>query len=316
MKRVPRTSINTPAIRRRCLPFANLIHHCKLFLPDEYAFLHELIHKTNVGDFRLTTRAGYLVDLVAEPIPWIQYIHIWAEAGVPLWNHGGITPHQFADSAPVLSLSLRSALKDWASCRKVEAAYIDYAAHMSASLPPPLLLQDRLVGDRVGSLYGLSHFGFRNGDYEPGMHPEYYFLLRDSALQKWKVSKGSPADARARVEVDALQWIKAFDGHPAHVWENERDLWMRRRIVPPLRRAWFEMFPPNCRRWCPILREIDLCAWIGEPSSIPGAPVIRTPVSYRHSLRRCSDGCPRRLAFVVLRFTHDYELLPCIVVVS
>lgn len=261
-------------------PFAVLLHHCKLHLPSQYAFLHELVHSTNVGDFRLTTRAGYIVDLVNSPSAWIPFLHILAEAGVPMWIYGGANPRQSSKSALSPSPHVEQAIRDWLPCfSRITAVFSSYAERASASLSAPSLTEERSVGDEKGVLYGLSHFGFRDGDYDPGMHPGYYFPLRESAVHRWLVNRTRPSDAVQRSQVDTSQWIPLFNGRSVYVWERERGSWMRRKIIPPLRRAWFETFEPSCRRWCPILREIDLCSWLGEPPQIPTSPASRTPFS-------------------------------------
>lgn len=238
--------------------------HC----PAEYSTLYDLVSDSCVGDFRVGTRAGYFIDLFNYPGDWTPYLHIWAEAGVPLWIYAGPRPTDCVDGYQAESSAIPKALRDWMPSRIVLAAamgkFLSGILNYAHSPPPPPSFDHRPIQGHTLLVPALRSFAVIHGDYEHGISPETYFERKRRAFAQWQSSDWLTTEAlsHARNLGDCSKWKARFLGYRMYVWERERGTWHRRIIDNTAKRAFFEIHSPSQRYWCPIAEEMDLCWWL------------------------------------------------------
>lgn len=247
-------------------PLDGVLFYFEKYYPDEYPGLYDLVMDSCVGDFRVGTRAGYFVDLFNYPADWIPYLHVWAEAGVPLWIYAGPEPTKSVDSYQTESSLVPVALREWMPNRLILAAAL--GKFLSGILlhvpPPPPAFENRNVQGHQLLVPALKSFAVVQGEYEHGATPEEYFERKNRALANWKSSSlvTDEAVSHAMHLGDCSRWRARLQAYRMFVWERERNVWHRRVIENSAKRAFFEIHAPSQRYWCPLAREIDLCWWL------------------------------------------------------
>lgn len=248
-------------------------HHCTYPLdaalfyfekhyPDDYPALYDLVMDSCVGDFRVGTRAGYFVDLFTYPGDWIPYLHVWAEAGIPLWIYAGPCPAECVAGYQSESTLIPIALKNWMPNHLIlAAAFGKFLTGILHHAPPPPSFDHRDVQGHRLLVPALKSFAIVQGEYEHGTTPEAYFERKNSAIARWKSSAWitEQAISHATRLGDCSEWRARFLGYRMFVWECERGVWHRRVIENSTKRAFFEIHAPSQRYWCPMSQEIDLC---------------------------------------------------------
>ncbi|KAJ2911651.1 hypothetical protein MD484_g8763, partial [Candolleomyces efflorescens] len=241
-------------------PFANLAQFLHYRDPELAYFTHELTSTTSAGDFRLGTRNGYIIDLFNYPGDWIPFMHLWVEAGVPLWIFAGPDPLEDAKICKATSPAISEAIKDWMPGQlHITAAFAEYCAQILAQPLPPNSLRRTSVGDSEGFIPELASLGFCSGDYEPGMPPDVYFANKKIALDRWKATRGKAAIVRDPESWMVDEWKPYLDQATMFVWECERGCWARREISSAARKAYFAAHHPRQRYWCPLRSTVELC---------------------------------------------------------
>lgn len=247
-------------------PLEGALSYFEKYYPDAYPTLYDLVADSCVGDFRTGTRAGYFIDLFNYPGDWIPYMHVWAEAGVPLWIYAGTHPTECVDNYQSESSLIPLALKDWMPSRLILAAA--FGKFLSGVLkyapPPPPAFEDQNVQGRTLCVPALKSFAVIQGDYEHGITPDEYFERKREGISRWASSRwmSKEAIAHAMGLGDCSQWRPRFLGYRMYVWECERGVWHRRVLDNAAKRVYFEIHAPSQRHWCPLAEEIDLCWWL------------------------------------------------------
>lgn len=251
-------------------PLDGVLSYFERHHPEEYPTLYDLVTDSCVGDFRAGTRAGYFIDLFTYPGDWIPYLHVWAEAGIPLWIYAGPQPDDCVDAYLSASPDIRVALRDWMPNRLILAAAFGkfLSGILKHSPPPPPSFENRDVQGRTLLVPALKSFAIVHGDYEHGMTPGQYFDCKKRSIDRWSSSNWISKDAVAyAVRVgDCSKWRVRFLGYRMFVWECEREVWHRRAVENHAKRAFFELHAPSQRHWCPLAEEVDLC-WFLDPSA-------------------------------------------------
>ncbi|TEB20012.1 hypothetical protein FA13DRAFT_1645628, partial [Coprinellus micaceus] len=239
-------------------PFSNLLRWVKRKAPASFVALGELVRSSNVGDFRIGTRAGYLRTSTLRPGPIESSISDW----VP-------KDENFILAYQKYKVKLAQGKAD--SSRWNFASYRSFVAKMSDVLPPSELFT-RLGTDSGCLIFQqLALFGFRDGDYSPGMAPAEYFAIRKDAVQRWL---DMDEDHRPSA-CNAFSWDPSFASASVFVWELERGVWRRRMVDPLLNRAFFEIHKSPQRWWDPIRGDIELCTGFQSSAFDPNLCVFK-----------------------------------------
>ncbi|TEB32033.1 hypothetical protein FA13DRAFT_1628504, partial [Coprinellus micaceus] len=245
-------------------PFSNLLRWVKRKAPASFVTLGELVRSSNLGDFRIGTRAGYLRARTLRPDPIESSISDW----VP-------KDENFILAYQKYKAQLAQGKAD--SNRWNFASYRSFVAKMSDVLPPSELFT-RLGTDSGCLIFQqLALFGFRDGDYSPGMAPADYFAIRKEAVQRWLDMDEDHRPSACNV----FSWDPSFASASVFVWELERGVWSRRMVDPLLNRAFFEIHKSTQRWWDPIHGDIELCTGFQASTFDPNLCVFKKiPVNF------------------------------------
>ncbi|RXW17372.1 hypothetical protein EST38_g8478 [Candolleomyces aberdarensis] len=252
-------------------PFANLLEYLQHKNIELWKFATELTHTSNIADFRKGTRTGYLIDLFNYPGEWYPFLHIWAEAGVPLWIYAGLQPKRDAENHLGPNSAITNAIRSWIpTTLRLSAAFGEYCARLLAHPLPPKAFRVVRVGDAQGFIPELASLGIRDVDYEPGMPPGVYFASKKETLERWKANNevNDPTIPQASESWMVEEWRPLLSHVPMYVWECERRFWARRQVAPAAREAYFHAHHPKQRYWCPISRSVELCSWLYEEGGV------------------------------------------------
>ncbi|KAH6905675.1 hypothetical protein BKA70DRAFT_1225383 [Coprinopsis sp. MPI-PUGE-AT-0042] len=245
-------------------PLQPLLSYMGKHFPGGDAAVRQLVSGSVIGDFGLSTRAGYFVDLFDDGNRWLPWMHIFAEAGIPLYIYAGCSPNVVTNGIPPQHPYHRLYTAWNASNPLLTAAYAKYLEHIVYH--HSTTLQGTAVDPR-GRLrhgHGLVSQNYSDG-YSNGMSPEEFRTMkRDELCRKWKRGE------RPGLLVD---WEFHAHAHlPMYAWEEDcYGEWARRSLSNVVKQYVFNLFAPTQRIHCPVYNTLDLCSkW--DPSA--GQPEI------------------------------------------
>jgi hypothetical protein len=226
--------------------------------------MRQLVLESIVGHFHTSSRSGYCIDLYNHPTPWLHYIHIFAEAGVPLYIYAGPRPLEALTGARSVSHEYLAVFEDWhPAAGMLDRAYARFLEKILVSIPAPSGLA---YPHRDSALVPLDRCSRFFDDYKDYMKPDEFKRMKVDKHQAWKTNN-------PHITSDAIQQLEsaaAFDSWTEYVhrplamyhWVLDGKVWTRLRISSSLKESYFAMYSPSQRLFCPLYQTIDMCwAW-------------------------------------------------------
>jgi hypothetical protein len=229
-------------------------------------WVRSLRHGSSIGDFAPGTRTGYFYDLFDDTNPWLRYLHLFAEAGIPIYIYAGREPKETLQLLQHTFPQFYSAVYPWMPSQlRLEAAVGKYLGGVLHAFAPPLefwtsngFKEAPLLPKKITS-----------ESYEDGMHPRVYFQILREKSETWKLSdfvRDDQIDFRTRAS-ECTSWTPEYHKDmPMRLWEFEGSKWSRRAISDVSKRALFEAHAPSQRFYFALWNQLDLC-WDLDPSA-------------------------------------------------
>ncbi|TFK16493.1 hypothetical protein FA15DRAFT_711759 [Coprinopsis marcescibilis] len=218
-----------------------------------------LLDDSSIGNFGQGSRAGIKVRLFSISC-WLPFLHIWAEAGVPLWIFIGHRPKEMLLEFKIPQPGgdrLETAAAAWYPGDLIlDGTRGRVLQNMMQVVPPPIQsCSIDIILPRIDS------FNHPDRDYKPHMHPKTFFDSQRQDAENWR--KYGLLNKQGRKHVESLGQIKDWEPRlgtvEMFVWADEGSSWNRHPVSFVNKKYMWNSHASSQRFFSPSRSQWDLC---------------------------------------------------------
>jgi hypothetical protein len=249
-------------------PLEHLTNRCLSISPQAAYWMDAFVSRSSIGKFHSGLRTGCFFELFDSNNPWLQYLHIFAEAGVPLFIYAGQEPKQRLNSLQELDPALYDSAGPWVpTALRLDAAAGKFLSGMLHTVVPPFAFwqSQGFESNHIPTLPAPA----MEEDYTPGMEPHAYFDILKNEVKTWHNNAWfTPEAIKYREEAaHCKSWNPHYHETMAmRLWEEEGGQWCRRALSQTSKRAHFDAHAPSQRFYYPTSNRMELC-WLLDPAA-------------------------------------------------